>query len=243
MTYEIVFALAFLSQVLILSWFFPKRIQNRAADTQADDKVKPLAFYRSLNNLVIFIGVGLAVCWFALGLFEEVVPRLASLGGFFFLQMMPLLTPGVSRTLSPPASDDQADSGQSLFDFVSPSAVAIALILFFSYMALEVSQWDGTKDTQLIKMANYAGTNIFFAAILVWTLVSLRRGEDTDGKKRQGAQRVIPILVYLSIGISIYYFGKQILATFSLTEVRPIMMSVFMQLLAMLTLGSLLRSR
>jgi hypothetical protein len=68
-------------------------------------------------------------------------------------------------------------------------------------------------------------------AYLVFTLVTvIRKIKRSTGKERLKQisffSKAAPLFVYLSIGISIYYFCKMLIFDFELHEFRPVMMSI-----------------
>ena len=252
MNYDLLFGLAFLSQIIAISIYLPWRIE-RTADRLFDEMEiedgskapKSFAFYRLLNRFAVMVGLGLGGSFFALDFFEAMTPKLASIGLYFFLQMLPLLTPAAASTLAH-AGNGQGQEGSKvgLLDVVSPLAVGLAVALIVAFLAINLAAWDGTKDTQLLKMAIFAGTNLFFAAIIMQNFITLKRADSEAALKHlRDLKRTVPAMIYLSIGVSIYQFGKTVLFRFDLIELRPTMMSIALLLLATLSLGAQLRKQ
>jgi archaellum biogenesis protein FlaJ (TadC family) len=110
---------------------------------------------------------------------------------------------------------------------VHPLAIGVAIILFLSYIVKLFIGWDGSMNTQLLQMVIFSCSNAFLVVILVFIYQKIKR---TSGKERQelkdGFSKSAPLFIYLSIGISIYHFGKMLIFNFELNEFRPVMMSI-----------------
>jgi hypothetical protein len=92
-------------------------------------------------------------------------------------------------------------------------------------------------------MMIFTGAQFLFVIVIAWNfLVPKREDADQASKRRQNLVRMAPLLICASIMISVYYFGKEFLAEFNLPRLRPIMMSAFLQLLAILAFDALFRT-
>lgn len=91
-----------------------------------------------------------------------------------------------------------------LFDFVSPMLVGIACILLLTYLLIELAQWNGDWNTQLLKIVIFVVSNLFFAAVIARNLYAFRQVDAEERIKRhQELKKVAPTLVFISIGLSI----------------------------------------
>jgi len=263
MPYNILFSLVFISQITVISFYYPRKLMKRAksvsslASNSSELESKKdingrLRSFTILNNVMIVIGLIMLVLFLSLDLFETVTAVMAALGIFFLLQLSPLAISGVPNLikdlkLAAPHRDKQQDtppSSSKLFDFVSPLQVGIAVILFFVYLIFELLQWNGEWNTQLLKIGIFAFSNLFIAAMIARNLYAVRRGTDTNEEgitRYQDLKKVVPALIFISIGISVYSLAKQLLIDLDLHQLRPIMMSVFLQLLATLSFDRQLR--
>jgi hypothetical protein len=252
MLYDTLFLLVFISQIIVISIYYPRKLKNLVMDLDApssDNRVggprvcsgKTIRVYVLLNHLVVVTGLVVLVLFFTLEAFESMTAVLLAIGIFFFLQLSPLLIPGISDLLSdlnsvPSRHDDQRKTSTDaiqLFDVVSPLLVGVAVILFLAYLIPELLRWGGNWDIQLLKILIFISSNLFFAGVIITNLYSVKRSTDEDYVKRlQDFRKIAPTFVYISIGISIYFFGKQFLFDFDMQHFRPTMMSVFLQLLA-----------
>lgn len=261
MPYSTLFLLVFISQISMISFYYPRKLmklaKNVSSPTPNSDEVgaskhsdSAMQSYAVSNHVLVAIGLILIVLFVSLDLFESTTAVLLAIGIFFFLQLSPLVILGMSGLLSDlrlAASQRDKQPGKplsssKLFDFVSPLFVGIACILFFAYLIIELAKWNGDWNTQLLKIVIFVISNLFFAAMIARNLYVLRRGNVEERIKRhEDLKKVAPTLIYVSIGLSIYFFAKQLLFDFDLHQLRPVMMSAFLQLLATLSLNSQLR--
>jgi len=257
----LLFFLVFISQISIISFYYPRKLMKLVKSTSCPTSnsyevgtskhIDSTVHSYALSNYVLIVtGLILIALFVSLDLFESITAVLLAIGIFFFLQLSPLVILGMSGRLSDlKLAASRRDkrpgkplSSSKLFDFVSPLLVGIACILFFTYLIIELAQWNGDWDTQLLKIVIFVASNLFFAAVIARKFYALRRGNVEEGIKRhQDFKKVASTLIYISIGLSIYFFAKQLLFDFDLHQLRPIMMSAFLQLLATLSFNSQLR--
>lgn len=261
MSYSTLFLLVFISQISMISFYYPRKLirlaKSVSSRTRNSDEVgtrkhsdSATQSYAVSNYVLIATGLILITLFVSLDVFKSTTAVLLAVGIFFFLQLSPLvilLMSGLLSNLNLAASQRGQRSGKplsssKLFDFVSPLLVGVACILFFTYLIIELGQWTGDWNTQLLKIVIFVGSNLFFAAMIARNLYVLRRSNAEEGIKRhEDLKKVVPTLICISIGLSIYFFAKQLLFDFDLHQLRPVMMSAFLQLLAILSFNSQLR--
>jgi hypothetical protein len=113
-----------------------------------------------------------------------------------------------------------------LSSVVHPIAIGIAIFLFLSYLIKSLVDWDRSFNTQLLQMIIFVGVNAYLVFTLVTIIIKMKHSTGKDKLKQISFfSKAAPLFVYLSIGISIYYFGKMLIFNFQLNEFRPIMMS------------------
>ena len=119
---------------------------------------------------------------------------------------------------------------------LSRALVVVAVVAYVAYVVASLVHQNETAATMWVKIQIVTLANGFFVAIVAANLVRLRRAPTEDSLvRRQEIGRSINVLATISIGISAYFLGKDILADLGLAELRPLMMSVFFQALALLT--------
>lgn len=245
---DLLFAAAFASQVFSLSFYFPTKLsgmnkvfRNRAA---ADEAAPSLRDYLLLNYAIGLIGLCLLVALFYYDAFSNITVTLLAIGACFFLQLSPIAlrrVRGLSGALRSAAVTQNASSGRaSLFAFVSPLPVALAVLLFVCYLTFAIAQWDGALNTRLLQTIIFTSTQALFAGMIAWNLAVLKRSSaEKAADHHRNLTRLVPMFVFASMLISTYYFGKELIAVFDLGRFRPTMMSAFLQLIAFLMFDTL----
>lgn len=250
MTRNLLFGVVFISQIVLISVYFPRRLRGLVAVDAKHMKGGPergggssLGGYALASHVIGAIGLVVLAALLYLDTSGHMTAILLSVGLFFLLQLSPLALPSVQQSWSRLSSarghrdTNDADTYRStrLFDVVGALPVGIAVALCLAYLVFAGSVWGGELDTHLLKMAVFAGTQTLFAGSIAWSFSSLRRATaDQAAELSQGLRRLAPLLVFASIMISVYYFGKELLAALDEPHLRPTMMSAFLQLLAAL---------
>lgn len=217
MDYDALFALVFASQVVVLSGVCPARVQalgRRVAAGEAQcGSVRRDDAAAVLHRRLLFpaaVDPGVAGC-----------------------EM------GVVAAAGRALSEEQRQSAR-LFDFVSPVAVVIALVMAGGYAAFLASRLSGADGAQILKLGIFLLTQSSFAFVILSSFRALRQdASPVSGTRHQSLTVAAPLLVFASIMISAYYFGKEGLAAVELPQLRPIMMSAFLQLVGVLVFSSL----
>jgi hypothetical protein len=152
--------------------------------------------------------------------------QLLTIGIYFLLQVSPVF---INKQLLENSELQKYYDFQTgkFSDVVHPVVIGIAIILFLSYLLKSLIDWDVSVNTQLLQMIIFVGVN----AYLVFTLVNIfKKINRSTGKERLKQisffSKAAPLFIYLSIGISIYHFGKMLIFNFELNEFRPVMMSI-----------------
>jgi len=252
---SLLFAVVFLSQIVLISIHYPRRLKAAAQNLGSDDYsggteqsgASALEVYARASHVIGAIGLVVLAALLYLETTDHMEVILLSIGLFFFLQLSPLALPSVRKSWSRLGSawaqpdTDGADTYRStrLFDVVGALPVRIAAVLFVSYVVFAGSLWGGEPDTHLLKIAVFTTTQILFVASIAWGVSSLRRAASAAAAEHyQSLKRLAPLLVHASIMISVYYFGKELLAALDEPQLRPAMMSAFLQLLAVLAFSA-----
>jgi hypothetical protein len=256
MFYSTLFYLVFISQIVLISFYFPRKLvklaSQRAATNGTHDIDKKLMGYTRVNHLIVVLGLGLLGAFIFFDMAESVTAVLASIGGYFLLQLSPLAIPAIRQLMSDMkvarAKNDThrkpaPDSGK-LFEYVSPLQIGIAVGLSLIWLVIKLPAWNGEMNTQLLNIGIFVGGHLFIVALVARNLRMLARGDvdqNEDAKGIEDPRLAIPMLVYISIGLSVYSLAKQFLLDLDLHQIRPIMMSFTLLLLATLAFDRLIR--
>jgi hypothetical protein len=243
---DIVIAGVFASQIYLLSIHVPRRLTLRHSGESPEwrQALQTSRFYVKANIVLAVVGASLLLAFFSLDTLAAMTPALLTVGGFFFLQMAPLAIVAGPVLARAPAIERVTDvSGPvRVADFVSPLAVAMAVALVFGYLGAQLALWDGTWSKHVLKISVFAAAQLLIGGTFTWHLSASRHANAKDRAERiQALSKMAPMFTLLSIGISAYYFGKDILFVLEMRALRPAMMSAFLQLLALLAIHHVLR--
>ena len=255
MLLELLFGTVFISQIVLISLSYPRRLRrleaaksDRAESTSGQGAASLLDGHTRASYIIGAMGLVLLAVLLSLDVADHMTAVLLSIGFYFLLQLSPLALPRSRRFLSElmPGDEERGSSGADayrstrLLDVVGALPIGIAAVMFLAYLIFAASQWGGEVDAHLAKMAVFTGSQILFAGSIASSLSSLRRASATQAQERyQSLRRLAPLLVFASIMISSYYFGKELLAALDEPQLRPTMMSAFLQLLAVLAFNAL----
>ncbi|MDX2468329.1 MAG: hypothetical protein QNL12_13505 [Acidimicrobiia bacterium] len=231
--YTALHTVALISQMFMISIHLPARVINAVEQELPElhgPQVDGYRFqqYLNRNQFVAILGlVPVLVAW--LSDFESSMTLiLLTTGLYFFLQVATLIAArGVLSLFS---------VGRVVPQQVSRPLVVGAVVAYIAYLATSVIYQNEAATTQWAKIQIITLANAFFVFTVVASLVSMRRASTTESRVRgQEVGRSINVLASISIGLSVYFFGKEVLADLDLVELRPLMMSVFLQALMLLT--------
>ncbi len=266
---NILFYFVFLSQIILISFYYPKQITRRikyVLETYPPSEYpklypKNIAYYdigqrifRVINQVIFVLGF---IILFLIGLWDnssdgkisEVIPLV-----YFFIQMAPLILIELSefayfklmRKANVRTTRKAELLPRRLFDFISPKVVALAVLMNIACIAFFYSlhqfQFDLSNDTFVIAITLTA-SNIIFAGIIFWNLYGkkLNPHQATKDRIRQ-IEITVKSLVYMSIAASVFLIISEGVDELNLDYLEPSIMSLYLQFIILIGLGSLLRN-
>lgn len=233
MAFIVLLVLALVSQVILVSCYLPRRIANAARE--------PVRAYLSLNNGIAAIGVLFVVFCLVLDSNDVTTGLLLCIGVFFLVQVSTIAIPfwrgvlPVQRlALSEQLHQESGQESKKLFRIISPVAVSIAVSLYVLYVMTTCIQAGGLDGNQVPKLASLTITNLLFASVILWTFAKLKRESSPEkaSERYKELSRMAPPIVFGSMLVTLYFFVKELMFSFDLHELRPTMMSVFLQMVA-----------
>lgn len=235
MAIEFIFKLVYTMQIILLSYIFPRILIKKI-------RARPPG-YILMNNIVASACISFLAMLSLYPIFESLPYLLLAIGITFIIQLLPLFIGLVLRNIEFKTNSNTQDS-YSFFEAVHPSSFGLAIVLFFVYLVFAFTSWNKSINTQLLQITIYIGTNIFLAGVLSKNILNMKKIEESEDREKhiQNLYKITPLFVYISILISIYYFGKKMLIDFDLHQYRPIMMSLFLQLIGIIALIQLSRT-
>lgn len=228
MSITLIFTIVFTTQILGLSFFLPRFLLFKIAKISK----KPLITnslikrYKLLNTINIVIGFLVLALLLFHPVFSSVELTLLTIGIYFLLQVSPLFI-NKQLLVNSEFQKNYDLEMSTLSNMVHPIVIGIAIILFLSYLLKSLIDWDGSFNTQLLQMIIFVGVNAYLVFTLITIIRKIKRSTGTERLKQISFfSKAAPLFIYLSIGISIYYFGKMLIFNFELNEFRPVMMSI-----------------
>jgi len=267
---NILFYFVFLSQILLISFYYPGQILNRISyvlktfPPSEYPKLYPknnnyyktgLQVFKVLNIIILTIGLMLLIViglWDSSsdGMVSEAIPVV-----YFFIQMVPLVLMELSgfayfkmmRKADERTTRKAQLQPRRLFDYVSPAVVAVAIFMFIACIAFfySINQFriHPGNDTFIITITLIL-SNFLFAGIIFWNLYGKKLDPYQDGKDRQKQVKLtVKSLVFVSIVASAFLITFKAINEFNLDYFEPVFMSLYFQFIIFIGLGYMLRKQ
>ena len=261
---NILFYAVFLSQILLLSFYFPRKMLKRISYVFATYPPsqyprlypEPIEYYekaqrnyRNLNVAVLLVGLLLLAVFLGDSRSGE-----WDMGNFvfpyFMIQFFPVMLLEI-RSFKYYRLMRKADSRTTrkaelqprrLFDFISPAMIGLALLVYFAFIALilYIRQFDFPWFGGYWNIVGVTAANVFFAAIVAWNMYGKKQDpyQAYEDRKRQ-LELVVQQMVFMSIAATTFMAIEVILASLDLRDLQPTVMSLYFQLIAVNCLRAL----
>ena len=261
---NILFYAVFLSQILLISFYFPRKMLKRISYVFATYPPsqyprlypEPIEYYekaqrnyRNLNVAVLLVGLLLLAVFLGDSRSGE-----WDMGNFvfpyFMIQFFPVMLLEI-RSFKYYRLMRKADSRTTrkaelqprrLFDFISPAMIGLALLVYFAFIALilYIRQFDFPWFGGYWNIVGVTAANVFFAAIVAWNMYGKKRDpyQAYEDRKRQ-IELVVQQMVFMSIAATTFMAIEVVLASLDLRDLQPTVMSLYFQLIAVNCLRAL----
>ncbi len=277
MLIELLFYAVFLSQIFLVSIYYPKKTIDRnryilntypAAEypklylnSYYVDPVKlikkGLRRYAVMNGIIALFGLGILAAMALNGYLPSHIKEnenLIFVLFFFMLQMVPHMLTELStwrwykliREAYVGKTRTADLKPRHLFDFISPAFVALAVFLYVGWLVFYIYEHRETTPwvwNQYVSIITVTAINLLFA----FTIFRFLRGQkidpyqaSQDRQKHIGA--VVKTHVYGSIGMSLFLIIMDLVNVYQLDRFEPVFLGAFLQLMAVVSLGTMLRS-
>lgn len=239
-------AFVLVCQVVLLSILCPRKIAD-AVQSQIAIQSKEAGSHQGIHRLYVLINYVIAILGFPVLLLCVVLHAegtlsmtglLLSIGMFFLVQVSTftiLFYHGVlpvQQTLNESPVDVASSGKPTLFSILPIAPVLIAVGLYLSYVTTLYVLGDNSGGNQLPKFVSITVTNFLFVSAILWSYRAIFKESDDRVNRYNELARMGPIMIFGSIFVTLYLFAKEILFVFELHEFRPIMMSVALQMVA-----------
>ncbi len=259
---QVLFYFVFLSQVLLISFYFPRKILGRVKHVvekyppsvyprlypvSLDVAKKAQRTYWNMNLFALLAGFALVL----VGLFRPTEKMLnwdsdSVLLIYLLLQYSPLIiasTAGFTYFNLMRKADSRTTRKaelrrRSLFDFVSPAVLSLAIFAYvgFVLLILYVRQFEFPWFGGYMNIVGITVANLLFAGIIVHNLYGKKKDpyQSYEDRARQTGI-IMRALVWTSILATGFVALSIGLAAFDLRHLQPISFSLYVQLLAAIT--------
>lgn len=259
---NIIFYFVFLSQIVLISFYFPRKMLRRTNHVFAKyppseyPKLypKPIEYYEKLKsnykniNLSILL-VGLLLLTVLLGYpgsrewdFGNIVFP------YFFIQFFPLILIEIEsfkiyKLMRQASSIRKADlHPRSLFDFVSPKMIGVAIFVYFAFIVfvIFINQFEFPWFGGYGNIVGITAINFFFTGIIIWNLYGKKQDpyQAFEDRKRQ-IELIVKQLVFISIVATLFIVITVILNALDLRHFNTTAMSLYFQMIAVIALRTL----
>ena len=262
---QILFYIVFLSQVLLISFYFPRTVLGRIRHVvqtyppSSYPRLYPVPIeaveraqrnYRIMNVLVLAAGLVLVFVGFY-SPSEEMLnwDSDSVLTAYFFLQYSPLIIAGTAgltylklmRKADSRTTRKAELQPRRLFDFVSPALIGLAIFVYGAFVVfiLYVRQFEFPWFGGYSNIVAITGGNLLFAGAIAHSLYGKKKDpyQAYEDRIRQIGV-AIRTLVWVSIFATTFVAISIALAAFELRHLNPLATSLYLQVIALISFRS-----
>ena len=266
MSEHIFFHMVFLSQILLLSFYFPKKMLSRIQhvfETYPPSKYpklypKPIEYYekarrnyKNMNLFILLAGLlllGVLLGYSRSGKWDHVIATwyyLAQVLPLILLEIWSLKYYKLMRKANSSTTRKAELQPRRLFDFISPTFIGMAILVYFAFIGfvLYIKQFDFPWFGGYWNIVGVTLLNLFFAGIIIWNLYGKRRDphQAYEDRKRQ-IELTVKSLVFISIAATLKIAISIVLGALELRHLQPIVTSLYFQLIVFIGIGTVLRA-
>ncbi len=255
---HILFYVVFLSQIFIISYYFPRKIYRQSRyildtyppATHPKLYTKPIECYeiarRNYQYVNVFILiVGLLILGAFLSNPHDGDVHNAIVMGYFPAQMFPVFLMDLSalkelklmRIANPRTTRHAELRPRRLFDFVSPALFGIAVITYIAFVSLifYVQQFGFEWFGGYWNVLGITVMNAFCAGFVYWHMVGKKLNPHETSEDRGTRIRTMArIIAFTSIAVTLFIAVSIALSAFDVRYLLPIFLSVYVQVLAVI---------
>ena len=257
---KFLFITVVLSQLFLMSYYFPRKIANRiqyVLDTYPPSefpKLYPKSIeyytriqrnYRILNTFILVLGAMLLGIVFSN--FPEDSQRerwdQAIVLSFFMVQFIPILLLEISsfnifrqmRKTDLRTTRKAELQPRRLFDFISPILFGVVVFVYVSFVVfiLYFKRFDYPWFGGNLNIIIISGAYLFFSGIAAWNMFGKKLDpyQSNEDRRRQ-TSLIVKQLALISIGMTFYAIFTILAHTFEIRYLGSIFMSIYFQILA-----------
>ena len=266
---NILFYFVFISQIFFISYYYPREILNRSnfvinkypPNEYPRLYIKSLDIYKRnqrsfkiVNHSIMVIGILLL---FTFGIWdylsEGYIDQIFILI-YFMVQVLPLMILEYSgfayfklmRKADIRTTRRAELNPRRLFNFISPAILGFAVFLIiaciFIFYLIHQFQFHPSNDTFVISITLIL-SNLLYAGIIYWNIYGKKINPYQATKDRINQIGVtVKSLVFMSIAASLFLITNGIVENYNLEYLESALMSIYLQLIIFIGLGTILRN-
>ncbi|MBT3500963.1 MAG: hypothetical protein HOB40_10695 [Candidatus Marinimicrobia bacterium] len=264
---KFLFITVVLSQLFLMSYYFPRKIANRIQyilDSYPPSEFpklypKPIEYYtkkhRNYKILNLFILVlGLVLLGIVFRNFPEDSQRerwdQAIVLAFYMTQFFPLLLLEISsfsifrhmRKIDSRTTRKAELQPRKLFDFISPILLGVVIFVYVSFVVfiLYFNRFEYPWFGGYLNIVIISGGNLFFSGIAAWNMFGKKLDPyQSYEDRRRKISLIVKQMAYISIGVTVYGAFSIIAHTFEIRHFNSTFMSIYCQLIALVAFQAL----
>lgn len=269
MSINILFYILFLSQIILISHYYPKQIIKRIESVlkkyppknypklypeSIDKVIADKARYQLLNQIILIVGLVLmAIYAYMSSDYDDAKKHAEGLPLMFgMVQFIPFMLLEVSgcrqfrlMRKENKCTNRTADlTPRRLFDYVSPILVISAIGVLFSYIFFDlyINDFVFTGDI-IIKLITMGLVHTLFIGLAVWHLTGKRLDPHQATKDRSNqAELSLKSMASVSIFLSLFLMADSAVDFYQLGYLEIIINSIYFQVIAFFGIGSMLKT-
>ena len=265
---ELIFYLAFFSQILLISFYYPKKILNRMdyvlknCPFETHEKLYPKGYEKTIEGKVTFkvlnfvtmaMGVLLLIAFFIATFNDSMqlskinfVPMaygMVQAIPFFLLEVSALKQLKLMRSRNSETKRQADLNPRSLFNYVSPVRFFAAVIMFFvcSYIIFSFNDFEISASIAVL-----LGSMLLCNGLFVGLGYVLLHGKKLDPHQSPEDRRISTTAVFhsytsVSILVSVFFILNRSVEHYVLHDWEPLFNSLYWQVLMLLSTGAALK--
>ncbi len=256
------FHVVFLSQILLISFYYPRQILSRmryAFETYPPSTYpklypKPIEYYekarrnyRILNLFILLAGLlilAVLLGYSRSGEWDHVIAMWYFLVQFFPVMLLDLSTLKefkLMRNANSRTTRKAELHPRRLFDFISPTIISMAIITYvgFVLLILYIRQFEFPWFGGYWNIVGVTAINLCFAGIILRYMYGKKLNPHQAYEDRiRHIETIVKVLVFTSIAATMFIAINVVLAALDLRNLQPIAQSLYFQLLAVICFQS-----
>jgi hypothetical protein len=265
---ELIFYIAFFSQIWLISYYYPKRILGRMhyifehcpADKYAklypkgyEKTLEGKTLYKLLNVIILTIGFVILISFVVANQLGNIKLEHFSFLPFAygFLQAVPFLLLEVSavkqlrlmRNLNVQTKRQADLSPRNVFTYVSPARIFSAVVMFFVciYIMFSLNDFEVSFDIMIL-----TGSMILCNALFLGLGCVLLNGKKLDPHQSSQDRQKMTMATFrsytsISILVSVFFIINRLVEQYSIDIWEPLINSLYWQSVVLLSTGAMLK--